>query len=51
MRPSEYRRRVSGWKPIVGHRFLADPDAVLAIVEQLRSEDRETFWYDPGRGT
>lgn len=51
MRPAEFRRRVSSWRPVAGYRFLADPDAVLALIEQLRAEDREVFYYDPGRGT
>lgn len=51
MAPSEFRRRVSSWRPIAGERFLSDPDAVLALLDQLRAEDRETFVYDSGRSS
>ncbi len=49
--PAAFRRRVSSWRPISGYRFLADPDAVLAILEQRRAEDRELFYYTSGRAT
>ena len=46
-----FRRRIASWKPIAGYTFLSDPDAVLAILDQLRAEDRETFHYESGRAT
>jgi len=42
---AEFRRRVGRWKPIAGERFLADPEAVLAILEQRRAQDVEVFVY------
>jgi hypothetical protein len=47
--PAAFRRRVSRWAPIAGHRFLADPDAVVALLEQQRAADQETFIYRTGR--
>ena len=47
--PREFRRRVGSWQPIAGYRFLADTDAVLAILEQRRAQDAELFVYDSGR--
>ncbi len=47
--PSDFRRHVSSWRPIRGERFLADPDAVLAILETRRVEDQEIFYYRRGR--
>jgi hypothetical protein len=44
--PAAFRRRVSRWQTIAGHRFLADPDAVLALMEQRRAADQETFTYE-----
>jgi hypothetical protein len=44
-----FSRRVGAWRPIVGYRFLSDPDAVLAIIEQRRAEDAEIFVYESGR--
>jgi hypothetical protein len=49
--PVVFRRRISSWRLISGYRFLADPDAVLAILEQRRAEDRELFYYTSGRAT
>ncbi len=46
-----FRRRVSSWRPISGNRFLSDPDAVLAIIEDRRAGDQELFYYDAGRST
>jgi len=45
---AEFRRRVRRWRPIEGLRFLSDPDAVLAILDSLRAQDREVFVYDRG---
>jgi hypothetical protein len=47
----EFRRRVGSWQPIAGYRFLADPDAVLAILEQRRAQDAELFVYESGRAS
>jgi hypothetical protein len=44
-----FRRRIGSWDPIVGYRFLADPDAVLAILEERRAHDLELFTYESGR--
>jgi hypothetical protein len=49
--PTAFRRRVSRWAPIAGHGFLADPDAVLAIIEARRAADDELFIYQSGRST
>jgi hypothetical protein len=40
---------VRGWRPIVGERFLSDPDAVLALLEDRRASDLEVFYYESGR--
>jgi hypothetical protein len=47
--PQEFRRRVSAWQPIAGERFLADPDAVLTIVEERRAAGEDLFVYRSGR--
>jgi hypothetical protein len=47
--PAAFRRRIRAWRPIVGFRFLSDPDAVLALIEELRAADIEPFYYEPGR--
>jgi hypothetical protein len=47
--PASFRRRFSAWRPIAGYRLLADPNAVLALLDQLRAEDREPFILDSGR--
>jgi hypothetical protein len=47
--PTEFRRRVRSWKPIAGFRFLSDPDGALALVDELRTADREIFVYESGR--
>lgn len=44
-----FRRQVGAWRPIAGFRFLSDPDAVLALVEDRRAADLEIFYYDSGR--
>jgi hypothetical protein len=49
--PSAFERRVNSWRPIAGERFLADPEAVLTLLDRLRAEDRETFVYDSGRSS
>jgi hypothetical protein len=47
--PAEFRRRIRTWRPIAGFRFLSDPDAVLALIEELRAADIEPFYYEAGR--
>jgi hypothetical protein len=47
--PASFERRFSAWRPIAGYRLLADPDAVLALLDRLRAEDREPFILDSGR--
>jgi hypothetical protein len=47
--PAAFQRRVRGWRPIVGERFLSDPDAVLALLEDRRASDLEVFYYESGR--
>jgi hypothetical protein len=47
---ASFQRRIQTWRPIAGFRFLADPDAVLAILENLRATDHEVFVYESGRG-
>jgi hypothetical protein len=47
--PSEFRSRIRGWRPIAGFRFLSNPDAVFALLEELRAADTEPFYYEPGR--
>jgi len=47
--PAEFRRRVRSWRPIAGFRFLSDPDAVLALLEERRASDQEVFVYSSGR--
>jgi hypothetical protein len=49
--PTHFRSRVASWRPIAGHRFLSDPDAVLAILEERRAQDKEIFYYDAGRSS
>lgn len=49
LRAAEFERRVSGWRPIRGLRFLANADAALVLVEERRAEDVDVFHYDPGR--
>jgi hypothetical protein len=44
-----FRRRVGRWRPIDGRRFLSDPDAVLAVLEDRRALDLEIFVYTSGR--
>jgi len=48
---ASFQRRIRTWRPIAGYRFLADPDAVLAILENLRATDHEVFVYESGRAT
>jgi len=47
--PAVFRRRVRSWRPIAGYSFLSNSDAVLALIEQRRANDREIFYYDSGR--
>jgi hypothetical protein len=47
--PAEFRRRVGRWRPIIGERFLSDPDAVLRLLDERRAQDLETFVYERGR--
>jgi hypothetical protein len=44
-----FERRVSGWRPIAGERFLANPEAALRIAEERRAADEPTFVYQSGR--
>jgi hypothetical protein len=46
-----FERKISGWRPIRGERFLSNPDAVLAVLENRRAADQETFVYRSGRAT
>jgi hypothetical protein len=47
--PAAFERRFRRWRPIAGYRLLSDPEAVLALLDQLRAEDREPFILDSGR--
>ena len=47
--PKDFRTRVRRWRPVAGFHFLADPDAVLLLMDQRRASDREVFVYDSGR--
>ena len=47
--PAEFRRRVRSWRPIAGFRFLSDPAAVLALLDERRASDQEVFVYSSGR--
>lgn len=47
--PAIFGRRVAGWRPIRGERFLSDPDRVLAELEHRRARDEELFYYESGR--
>jgi hypothetical protein len=47
--PRAFERRVSGWRPIAGRRFLANPDAVLALLDERRAGEEEVFYYESGR--
>ena len=47
--PKAFRNRVKRWRPIAGFRFLADPDAVLLLMDRRRADDKEVFVYDSGR--
>ena len=47
--PAAFRRRIGSWRPIRGERFLADPAAVLAILDARRAGDEETFRCSSGR--
>jgi len=46
---ASFQRRIRTWRLIAGFRFLADPEAVLAILENLRATDHEVFVYESGR--
>jgi hypothetical protein len=43
-----FRKRMRQWRPIAGFRVLADPDAVLALQDQMRALDRPVR-FDSGR--
>ncbi len=45
LRPAAFRARVSSWRPVAGFRFLSDPDAVVAILDERRESGEETFVY------
>lgn len=47
--PAEFRRRIRSWRPIAGFRFLSDPNAVLALLDERRASDQEVFVYSSGR--
>ena len=47
--PAAFRRRVSRWAPVAGYSFLSDPDTLLALWEQRRAADQETFVYSTAR--
>lgn len=49
--PIEFRRRVGRWRPIIGERFLNEPDAVLRLLDERRAQDLETFVYERGHST
>ncbi len=50
MTPDRFRHLVSQWRPLSsGESLLADPDAVIAILETLRAEDRAVFVYEVTR--
>ena len=37
IRPKWFRAQVATWEPVAGLRLLADPEAVLALIEQERA--------------
>jgi hypothetical protein len=41
--PADFRARVQRWAPFAGYRFLADPDAVLALVETARGSGNDRW--------
>jgi hypothetical protein len=45
---SEFRRRVSGWRPVAGYRLEADADVALAMAASMTPEDWR-FDYRHGR--
>ena len=47
--PLTFQRRVLSWQPLRGERLLADPTAVLALLEVRRAGDQELFFYERGR--
>lgn len=50
IRKAEFAGTVSAWRPLPnGMRFVADPDAVLLLIEQRRALDLEIFYYESGR--
>jgi hypothetical protein len=49
MSPKQFERRISGWRPIRGERFLADPNRVLTVLEARRAGEQEIFIYESGR--
>jgi hypothetical protein len=46
--PSEFRRRVSRWRPVAGHRLASDPDVALAL-KATTAPDEWVFDYRHGR--
>jgi|GEM_PF-4767564 hypothetical protein len=46
--PKAFERRFRRWKPIAGRQPLADPHAVVALVEHLRAGEEEIL-FDSGR--
>ena len=47
VQPTTFRLLVDE-EPLAGFRFLADPDAVLALIEELRAADIEVFYIQSG---
>lgn len=45
----EFRRRVGHWRPIRGERFLADPDVVIATLDERRQVGDDVFVYERGK--
>jgi hypothetical protein len=47
--PPAFERRVGAWRPIRGERFLADPAAVMAILDMRRQVGDPVFIYEGRR--
>ena len=47
--PRAFQRRVGSWRPIRGERFLADPAAVMAILDMRRQVGDPVFIYEGRR--
>ena len=47
--PRAFQRRVGAWRPIRGERFLADPAAVMAILDMRRQAGEVVFIYEGRR--